>query len=129
MNTGKLAAYVLNALALLALVLLGSGWTGLENLLPGGLPVGNALSALAMIFAAGAAVLFSIAGSRVRGFSRAALLVAVLWLPASIALAGNLELNFRESTATAWFAFTVLAFVASFGALLVALATSLMRRP
>ncbi len=115
---------LLNAfLALLALggiVLLATGWSGLESRLPGGLPVGNAVAAAAMILAAGAAHRISMPGSRVRGFAAVALGAALLWLPLSVAVAGNLDLNFGESTGPAWFAFTAFVFAAAFGSLIAA---------
>lgn len=112
------------ALALLALFgigLLASGGSGLEARLPGGLPVGNAVSAAVLVFAAWAALLLSARSAWIWRFSTFALTLAVLWLPVSIALAGNLELNFDSGIGPAWFAFTALALLASFGALLFAL--------
>lgn len=119
------------ALALLALFgigLLASGWSGLEARLPGGLPLGNVVSAASLIFAAASASLLSARGTRIRMLSSAALALAVLWLPISIALAGNLDLNFGDSTGPAWFAFTALATLASFGSLLIAFVSFLRSR-
>jgi hypothetical protein len=114
--------------AFLATGLLMSGWSGLEMRLPGGLPAGNALSAAALILPAGAGLLLSRRGSWPRTVSVAALVLALLWLPVSVALAGNLDLNFTESTGPAWFAFSALVLVASFGALLAAFASTVLRR-
>lgn len=108
------------ALALSAACLLAGGWGGLEARLPGGLPVGNAVSAAALIFAAAAAFGVAAPGSWVRRFAAFALVVALSWLPVSIALAGNLELNFGEATGPAWLAFTAIAVIAAYGSLLTA---------
>lgn len=128
MNRGKPAAFVMIALAFLALVLLVAGWRGLEARLPGGLPVGNALSALSMILAACAAIVLSIRGSWVRLYAIAALFLAVAWLPVSIALAGNTDLNFNEATGPLWLGFTAITLVASFGALPLAIGSLFLRR-
>jgi len=127
-HKGKPAALVMAALAFVALVLLVAGWRGLEARLPGGLPIGNALSAFSMILAAGAGVLLSLRGSWTRLYSIVALALAILWLPLSIALAGNADLNFRESTGPLWFGFTAITLVASFGALPLAIGSLFMRR-
>jgi hypothetical protein len=114
--------------AILAVGFLLSGASVLEHRLAGGLPVGNALSAACLILPAWAAALLAPKDTRIRQFSVAALVLAVLWLPVSIALAGNLDLNFDDSTGTAWFVLTVVAFLASFGSLLAAFASSLRRK-
>lgn len=128
MNRGMPAAFVMIALAFLALVLLVAGWRGLEARLPGGLPIGNALSALSMILAACAAIVLSIRGSWVRLYAIAALFLAVAWLPVSIALAGNADLNFSEATGPLWLGFTAITLVASFGALPLAIGSLFLRR-
>lgn len=107
-------------MAVLAACVLVSGWNGLESRLPGGLPVGNALSAISLILAAWAAVRISAPGTWVRRFAAFALVVALAWLPVSIALAGNLELNFSGPAGPAWIAFTALAVIAAYGSLLAA---------
>src|SRR5262245_56287162 len=86
---GARAAFAMIALAFLGVVLLVAGWGGLEARLPGGLPIGNALSALSMILAAGAAVVLGDRGTWVRRYAITALALATAWLPVSIALAGN----------------------------------------
>lgn len=118
----------MTACAVLAIGLLLSGWSGLEEHLPGGLPVGNALSAAAVILAAWAAALLTRRGTFLYRLCVAALVLAISWLPVSIALAGNLDLDFDESTGPVWFAFTALALLASFGALVAALVSSFRRR-
>ena len=130
MIRGGRTAFAMIALAFLAVVLLVAGWGGLEARLPGGLPVGNLLSALSMILAAGAAVVLSHRQTWVRRYAVAALLLATAWLPLSIALAGNADLNFNEDTATAWFALTATTLVLSFSALPLAMASLFLgRRP
>lgn len=121
------AAFAMIALAFLAVVLLVAGWGGLEERLPGGLPIGNLLSALSMILAAGAAVVLSLRGTWVRRYAIAALLLAAAWLPFSIALAGNADLNFNEGTATAWFALTAITLILSFSALPIAIGWLFLR--
>jgi len=115
-------------LALIAVVTLLLGPDQLERRLPGGLPVGNAVSAAALILAAASATLLSARGTWTRWVSSAALALAVLWLPISIALAGNLDLNFGDASGPAWFALTALALLASFGALLLAFVSFLRTR-
>ncbi|WP_149193984.1 hypothetical protein [Luteimonas suaedae] len=98
----KLIALLLLALSALSIGTLVSGTSYSEWLLPGGLPLGNALAAAGLCFLAGAAFLLSPPSSIRRRVCRAALVSAILWLPVSIALAGNLELNFSGSRGTAW---------------------------
>jgi hypothetical protein len=128
MRPRSLAVASMIAAAALALCLLVTGWSQLESRLPGGLPAGNALSAACLILAAGAATLLSVRGSAAYWFSVASLFDAFVWLPVSIALAGNLELNFNDATGTAWFVFTAVALVMAFGALCLALVSVLKVR-
>jgi hypothetical protein len=118
-------------LAVLSIVALGALVLGSERLearLPGGLPLGNAVAAASVIFAAAAATLMSRAGTVLRVLALAALVLALIWLPASIVLAGNLDLNFGRSSGGIWLAGSAVIFLASYGALLLALASSLRRR-
>src|SRR5262245_39853654 len=108
MKRGGRAAFTMIALAFLALLLLVAGWGGLEARLPGGLPIGNRLSARSRMLAAGAAVVLSDRGTWVRRYAVAALILATAWLPLSIALAGNADLNFNARTASAWFTLTAI---------------------
>lgn len=102
------------AVALLACLLAGAGvgallsgppW--LARSLPGGLPLGNALAAAVLIAPALAALALARPGSALRTASAAALLLAALWLPLSIALAGNVALNFAAGRGTAWLVLTL----------------------
>jgi hypothetical protein len=83
----------------------------------GELPVGNVIAALALVSLSGAPVLLSVRGTRLRVVSRAIFLCCLVWLPASVALAGNLALNFSSWHGTLWIA-------VSAAVLLSALATS-----
>ena len=78
----------------------GQGW--LEVTLPGGLPVGNAVAALALCLLAGAGLLANRARTWGRAWGGCALAAALSWLPLSIAMAGNLGLNFQGSRGAAW---------------------------
>lgn len=107
----KLIVLILLAVAVLALGWLVSGAGELEQVLPGGMPVGNVLTAIALVAPALAAVLLSRAGSRCRQMAKLALVGAVLWLPLSVVLAGNVQLNFSGSRGAAWLALSLLTLV------------------
>lgn len=96
-NVGVLA--LVFAGAMMALV---SGGSFLEWPLPGGLPFGNAIAAAGLCALAGMAVVIALPGSRARPVAWLALLACVAWLPASVALAGNLSLNFTWSRGITW---------------------------
>ena len=81
---------------------LASGACYLDTVLPGGLPAGNAVAALGLVSLAGVPVLLSTRGSVLRRVASATLGGAVAWLPASIALAGNLALNFTGWRGSVW---------------------------
>jgi len=95
------------ALAVISLASLMSGASYLEFALPGGLPAGNALAAIGLASAAALPVLLSSAGSVLRSAAWAALAAAAAWLPLSIALAGNLALNFASGSGSIWLGFTL----------------------
>lgn len=92
-----------------------------ERLLPGNLPVGNALMAVALCGFSGAAFLLSPAGAARRRLAAVALLASLLWLPASALLAGNLALNFSGARGTAWLVGSVAVMVATLVALVWAM--------
>ena len=94
-----------------------SGAALLQAELPGGLPAGNALSALTLCALAGAAVVPAPPHTAARIFATVALLAAACWLPVSVALAGNLSLNFAGARGEAWMALTVLVAILSVAAL------------
>lgn len=85
-----------------AVMALVSGGSFLEWPLPGGLPFGNAIAAAGLCALAGMAVVIALPGSRARPVAWLALLACVAWLPASVALAGNLSLNFTWSRGITW---------------------------
>jgi hypothetical protein len=121
----KLIVLILLAVAVLALGWLVTGAGELEQVLPGGMPVGNALTAIALIAPALAAVLLSRTGSRCRQMAKLALAGAISWLPLSIALAGNVQLNFTGSRGSAWLVLSLLTLVAVMGSLAWAAAAAL----
>jgi hypothetical protein len=98
----KLIAATLLAIAALTVVALASGATYLEAMLPGGLPLGNALAALGLCAVGGAAVALSAQETALRTMAVASLIAAAAWLPVSIVLAGNLALNFGGERGLAW---------------------------
>ena len=119
---------LLLAIAAFALWSLVSGASYLEAALPGGLPIGNALSAIGLCVVAGSAAGLSARGTRLRSFSVATLIASVAWLPASIALAGNLALNFHGDRRTAWLALSPSTGAAVLCALCWAVNASLLSR-
>ncbi len=104
----KYIAIVLLVGAAFALYSLLSGAWYLEAPLPGGLPAGNALAAIGMCFAAWAAIILGPRGAAFRIVSRSALFASVVWLPVSIALAGNPSLNFSDGHGVAWLVFSAI---------------------
>lgn len=124
----RLAALILASLAALALGLLVSGSGLPDHLLPGGLPLGNLLAAMALCSIAGAAFLLSPRGSGRGRFAAMALLASLLWLPVSVLLAGNLALNFSGARGTAWLVGSVAVVVATLAALAWAMVGCAVRR-
>ena len=88
--------------ALFALLSLVFGAPFLNAELFGHLPIGNALTAIGLCAAAAAAIGLSARRTLLRRLCIAAFLAAAAWLPVSIALAGNLELNFSGSRGDIW---------------------------
>lgn len=124
----KIVVALLLIIAAFALLSLVSGASYLETLLPGGLPLGNALTAVGLCAAAGSAVGLSARRTALRLVSVVSLVGAAAWLPVSIALAGNLTLNFHGSRGGTWLAFSVAIVAAVLCALGWALAASLVVR-
>jgi hypothetical protein len=81
---------------------LAVGAASTEWLLPGGLPLGNLLAATGLCALAGAALASCPPGSIRRRVAWLALCGSALWLPASVALAGNLALDFSGARGTLW---------------------------
>lgn len=118
-------------IAAFAVVSLASGAGFLESSLPGSLPLGNALAALGLCAAAGAAIGLGRAGTLRRAVAIVALLAAAAWLPVSVVLAGNLALNFSDGRGQAWMAIslaTVLLVAISLAWAVVAALLSMCRR-
>lgn len=93
---------LLLAVTVFAAFSLVSGAAYLESPLPGGLPFGNALAAIGLCSTAGAAVGLSRTGTMLRALSMVSFVAAVIWLPLSIALAGNLALEFSGDRGGVW---------------------------
>lgn len=124
----KTAVMLLLIVAAFSILSLALGAPYLETLLPGGLPMGNALAAVGLCAAAGAAVGLSARRTALRRVSVASLIGAIAWLPASIALAGNLNLNFHGGDGTAWLVLSVAISAAVLCSLTWALAASLLAK-
>lgn len=122
-----LTATLLIIITVGAIYSLVSGAPYLETPLPGGLPIGNVIAAVAFIAPAGAALALSRPGTWLRRFAATSFLVALAWLPMSIVLAGNLELNFNGSGGFIWMNFTLAIALAAFGVLAWALISRLFR--
>ena len=100
----------------------------LETPLPGGLPLGNVLVASALCALAGSALVLSVRGSALRAASLVSLIGAVLWLPASVALAGNPQLNFSGGRDAVWLALSVAVFAGACSTLLWALGVAALAK-
>jgi hypothetical protein len=120
--------FLLLIVAAFALLSLAFGASYLETMLPGGLPLGNALTAIGLCAAAGSAVGLSAGHAALRRVSAASLVGAFAWLPASIALAGNLTLNFRGGHGVAWLFLSVAVLATVLCALTWALAVTLLAK-
>ena len=114
------------AIAAFAAISLARGASYLDAMLPGGLPLGNVLTALGLCAAAGAAVGLSAPGTVLRLASLVSLLGAVAWLPVSVVLAGNLQLNFSGERGLAWMVFSLVVVLDVLGTLAWALVVSLI---
>lgn len=89
-------------------------------MLPGGLPIGNVVAAAMPCGIAGAAALLAPRGTRSRTVAVIALAASFAWLPLSIALSGNLSLNFSGQRGVVWAWFSVAVFVLALSAALMA---------
>lgn len=122
-----IAAALLLAAALATLVALFSGADWLEAALPGGLPLGNVLAALALCAPAATAALIARHGSLARGVAVAVLVLGLAWMPVSLLLAGNPELNFAGGRGGIWLALSLALAVCSYGVLAWCLAAATLR--
>lgn len=121
----KLTAIILFVLAAISFGVLVFSASYSERVLPGGLPLGNALASIGLCSFAGTAFYLSPVGSIRRRISGVVLLAAVLWLPVSIALAGNLALNFSGSRGSVWIIVSYATAIAVLGSLILAIAGAL----
>lgn len=128
MTTTSASVAALLVLAVAAILSLALGAPYLEARLPGGLPLGNVLAGLGPCAMAGAAVVLGKRGSVLRVASLASLAGAALWLPVSVILAGNPELNFDNGRGPVWLAFTAVVVIGAAGTLLWALAASALAK-
>lgn len=103
----SIAALALLVVACASVGLLVCGGDVLEVSLFGGLPVGNAVAALAVTSVAGIPMLLSARGTVLRRVAFASFCGALAWLPVSIALAGNTALNFSGWRGSAWLIFSL----------------------
>lgn len=103
----SIAALALLMVACASVGLLVCGGDVLEVGLVGGLPMGNAVAALAVTSIAGIPMLLSTRGTLLRRVAIASFCGALAWLPVSIALAGNTALNFSGWRGSAWLVFSL----------------------
>ena len=115
-------ASILIAVALFAFGSMFAGADYLLWILPGGMPLGNALAAVGLTSAAGAAYGVSRPRSFLRWLSVTSLFLSVIWLPVSIGLAGNLELNLSGRQGDLWLHLSLVTFVLAIISLIWALA-------
>lgn len=99
----------------------------LELPLPGGMPAGNVLAAMGLCSTAGASVLMVRRQRILRLLAIASLAGAALWLPVSVALAGNLALVFNGARGDAWTMLSLATLVAVLGSLTLACAATVWR--
>jgi hypothetical protein len=79
-----------------------------------GLPWGNLVAAVGLVAAGAAGWMSASIGSPLRVIASVALANAVVWLPVSIAIAGNVRLTFpgRPERLHVWFGYTLLTGIA-----------------
>jgi hypothetical protein len=116
------------ALAAFAATSLVLGASYLGATLPGGLPLGNLLTAAGLISLAFAAVVLSAPATGARTFATLATTLTAIWLPASVILAGNLALNFQGSAGSIWAAMSAVTLLVALVALVWATGQRLLRR-
>lgn len=98
---------IIPALLLLIIACLIPVIFGMEKILlvdlPGGLPFGTLLAAIAIISASSIPVIKGKSGSLLRRIGLVLLLASILWLPLGIYLSGNAALNFVQDAADSHF--------------------------
>jgi hypothetical protein len=87
--------------------LLFSGSDLLDVELPFAFPAGNIAAAVMLVAMAVIPVLASVEGSKLRAVARATLLLAIAWLPVSMAIAGGMQLNFSGWQSWVWMIYTL----------------------
>ncbi|MEO0615525.1 MAG: hypothetical protein AAFY69_05255 [Pseudomonadota bacterium] len=109
----------------LGLLLLPTAW--LETLLPGGLPIGNLLTAAGMVCAGLAGLAYSRSGTVLRLLAIVTTMVALAWIPVGVATSGNLNFNFYSNDAgyMLWFRYTAVAGVLGVATLIATLAVAI----
>lgn len=117
--------FVLAAIAVVALAAVLSGAGYLEWPLPGGLPAGNVLTSVGLASASGAGFSAARTGTTFRRVSGASLFLSLVWLPASILLAGNLALNFDGGGGRVWIWLTLVTLVLALASMLTAVSRAL----
>jgi hypothetical protein len=105
-----------------------AGAAVVDRVLPGGLPFGNLLAAAGLCALAGAAFALSPAVTPRRRIAKIVLIVAALWLPLSVALAGNLALDFSGARGSLWLAATAIVVLSALCSFAWAAAAFLLRR-
>lgn len=98
---------VLLAIAVASAWMLFSGSELLDAELPFAFPAGNIAAAAMLVALAAIPVLLSARGSRLRAVARATLLLAIAWLPVSMAIAGGMQLSFSGWQSWAWMIYTL----------------------
>jgi hypothetical protein len=117
----KSAALILFVIAAISIGVLFLGARYSESVLIGGLPLGNILASIGLFSLAGSAFYLSPLGSARRRISQVVLILAMVWLPISILLAGNLALNFSGSRGSAWLIISWVTVVAVLGSLILSI--------
>lgn len=97
-----LSVCVLLLITTISVASLLSGASYLGVVLPSGLPAGNAIAAIGLVSPAAVAVLLSPHYSVLRVAALGAFCAALVWLPVSLVLAGNLALNFTGWRGSVW---------------------------
>ncbi len=98
-------ACLLVAVAMAVLLVTGSEWLDWE--LPFEFPAGNLIAAALLIAAAAIPVLMDVPGRALRVFARATLWAAIVWLPASLILAGGVRLSYAGWAGWLWIGCTL----------------------
>ena len=128
MTSKSITVAVLLVFAAFVVLSLLRGAPYLEAALLGGLPLGNLLAALGLCAMAGASTVLSLDGTARRIAALVTLASAVLWLPISVLLAGNPQLNFGSGRGAAWIAFSVAVFATACFTLLWGLGASVLAK-